>query len=101
MTSPITPQEVAAEKARTFPAAVFEVFNALIAASFVGDKATIRQSDVMRRLADAGIAQSDVHRNGYLNVEEAYRAAGWHVTYDKPGYNEEGHALFIFERPKS
>ncbi len=32
----------------------------------------------------------------WLNVEELYRAQGWTVTYDKPGYNESYPATFTF-----
>lgn len=36
----------------------------------------------------------------HLDVEDVYRAAGWEVTYDKPGYNETYDATFTFRSAK-
>jgi len=42
--------------------------------------------------------RSEIINNGWLNIEEAYRAADWEVEYDKPAYNETYRAHFIFKK---
>ncbi len=102
MNKPITPQEVAAVKAASFPPAVFECFNKRIAEAWDGTRSVVFQRQVGLDIADA--AQVDtrtVDEKHWLDVEDAYRAAGWKVTYDKPDYNEQGgEARFVFERAR-
>lgn len=99
MVKPISPQEVAAAKAASFPDAVFEAFNAQIAANFVGNKAKVPQEAIVVLIAEAlDIPRQEVFDKGYLNVEEAYKAEGWKVVYDKPAYNESYGAFFEFSR---
>lgn len=101
MPGPIKPSEVSAHKTATFPEDVFEAFNAEIAASWDGRTAIVNQHKVVERLKSAlSIDRRDVFNLGYLNVEESYRAAGWTVEYDKPGYNETYEATFTFTRGK-
>jgi hypothetical protein len=112
MTKPISPSEIGAYKAKSFPAYVFEAFNELIASNFSSGSATVYQKDAIQRIlakanADdidddsdimpATLSRSEVFSRGYLNVEEAYRELGWKVEYDKPGYNESYDAHFIFK----
>lgn len=99
MSKPIRPEEVGAAKAVVIPAAVFDAFNAEIAARFEHDTATVKQEAVVARLENGGISRREIFDRGWLNVEEAYRAAGWKVVYDKPGFNETGEAYFTFEAP--
>jgi hypothetical protein len=76
---------------------VFDAFNTEIAKHFAGGSATVRQETVVMRLVEGGMQRREIYDAGWLNVEEAYRDAGWKVTYDKPGYNETGEARFTFE----
>ena len=98
MSGPINPEEIGAAKRAQFPSAVFDAFNAEIAAKFSGGSARVLQKDVVARLEAAGMDRREVFDKGYLNVEEAYRAEGWKVEYDKPGFNEFYDAFFIFRR---
>lgn len=96
---PIRPDEVQRKRDLDTPDAVFEVFNALIAESWNGSSATVRQKDASVRIAEAlGISYGDVFLNNLLDVEESYRKAGWSVEYDKPGYNESYEASFTFKK---
>lgn len=97
VSKPITPSEVGAAKAATFPAAVFDAFNAEIAAECVNGRALVKQAAVVARMKAAGLSSEDIDKKGWLNVEDAYRAAGWTVTYDKQGFNETGEAYFEFK----
>jgi hypothetical protein len=98
---PIKPSEVASKKGSDFPDAVFEAFNELIARDFHEGSATVLQSDVVELMIKKGLKREEIYEHGWLNVEEAYRAAGWGVEYDKPGYNETYRADFTFTARKS
>lgn len=95
MVKPIRPDEVR----KTVPAHVIEAFNDLITRQWDGDEAVIYQDDAVSEIVKRMcIQRTEVFEMGYLNVEPIYRAAGWDVTYDKPGYSESGRAYFTFRK---
>lgn len=98
MTGPIRPEEVAEAKVGGIPEAVFQAFNELIAKHFVNGMARVKKDDVVDLIVEKGLCRADIFSNGWLNVEAAYRAAGWVVDYDKPGFNETYQATFSFRR---
>ena len=102
MTKPISPDELGAYQQKTFPPGVFEAFNELIASKWTGCSATVKQDDVISLITakTGGYSRSHIFSQGWLNVEEAYRAQGWDVEYDKPAYNESYDASFTFKRKK-
>jgi DNA repair protein RadC len=98
---PIRPEQVGEAQAAALPAQVIDVFNRLIASRFVGRTATVKQDDAVNMIMLAmGIERHEVFSNHYLDVEEAFRAVGWEVVYDKPAYNEDYPATFTFTRPR-
>ena len=96
--SPIKPEEVAEKKEQSFPDAVFEAFNELIVHNFLNGSATIKQDDILKLMTQKGLNRKEIIDKGWLDVEGAYRAAGWKVEYDKPGFNESYPATFTFTR---
>ena len=93
---PITPQEAAGK--RTLPPTVLEVWNEMISSKFNGKSATIKQNDVVARLVERmSVSRQEVFDNGWLDIEPLFELAGWDVTYDKPGYDENYDAFFKFE----
>lgn len=99
MSKPIRPQDVGAAKAEYFPSAVFDAFNAEIAHRYFGGLAVVKQGAVVDRLVEAGLKRSEIYSSGWLNVEDAYREAGWVVRYEKAGFNENGDSIFEFRAP--
>lgn len=103
MSKPLSPDEIGLFAQKAFPAFVFEAVNTLLARNTNG---TLYQDDVideiLRQASLVGeyIDRSDIFNKGYLDFEEAYRAVGWSVTYDKPAYCENYKAHFIFKRKK-
>ena len=97
---PITPGDVAREQSKNIPNAVIEVFNQLIAQDYVDGSATVKQDDVVAMLVAKGLDLQEIFDKGWLNIEKVYQSAGWKVTYDKPGYNEDYPATFEFERSR-
>ncbi len=96
-TGPISPSDIPAAKAEHIPEDVFEIVNGLLAANFTAGRALFYQDDILAALEAKGHDRQDVFDKGYLNFEEAYRAQGWKVEYDKPAYNESYRAHFIFK----
>lgn len=96
MVKPITPKEVQDIRS-TLPDAVFVVFNEAITRKWSGSSATVLQKDVDHRIASMmNITIGEAIERGYLDIETAYRAAGWIVDYDKPGWNESYDAFYVF-----
>lgn len=61
---------------------------------------TLYQDEIVQKLVARGLKRSDIFENHWLDFEDAYRASGWGVEYDKPGFNETYQARFIFS-PKT
>jgi hypothetical protein len=101
MPGPIRPSDVDGLHTASIPEAVFEVFNRLIAKAWVGQRAVVTQSEAADAIAAAlEIPRAEVFERHLLDIEDAYRKAGWYVEYDKPGYNETYAAKFIFEESR-
>lgn len=104
MPGPIKPKDVAKLRKHIIPEEVFEAFNEMIAASWDGRSAVVFQNEVaalaceklVRRNPD--FTESDLYARGWLDIEDLYRKAGWSVSYDKPGYNEDYEASFRFTK---
>jgi hypothetical protein len=94
---PIKPSQVGTRKQEDFPPEVFEAFNELIARNFANGRAIVRQEEVVKLIKKKGL-KGDIFENHWLDVEEAYMAAGWKVLYDKPAHNESYEATFTFIR---
>ncbi len=94
MPGPMSPDEIVAARP-AIPEQVFEVFNSLIARSRF-----VRQDEVVERLVELGFDREQIFSDHMLDVENAYRAKGWNVTYNRPVYNEEGSASFTFSRKR-
>jgi hypothetical protein len=98
---PIKPTKVIEQKKKTaFPDVVLESFNLLITQNFSHGSAVIQQDDILTLLIQKGLNRQEIFNKHWLDVEDVYRAEGWHVEYDKPGYNETYPATFTFKRPK-
>lgn len=94
---PIRPNEIAEQQAATFPVEVIEVVNELLGSHGSTKRIVIIQQEIVQRLVSRGFSQADIFKHHWLDFEPMYRSAGWKVTYDKPGYNEDYEANFVFE----
>lgn len=95
----LSPGEIRKLQKETIPEEVFEVFNELIAKD-IGDRkrATVRQNDVINLIEERlGVDRSTIISENWLNVENAYRDAGWLVFYDCPHYTESYEPYFEFK----
>ena len=109
MVKPITPSEVTKAKGESIPDEVLVAFNKIIAKKWNGREAKFTQNDVMTLVLDGlearddnklsrAALRADVFNKGWLDVEDIYRAEGWKVEYDKPGYCETYEATFSFRK---
>ena len=99
MSGPIKPDEVQSKKDASIPEEVFQVFNDLITENWSNNSANVTQDEAVKRIAaKLDITRQEAFDKGYLDVESAYRKAGWRVEYDKPGYNEDYKAFFVFRK---
>jgi hypothetical protein len=100
VTKPISPSEVGKAKTSRIPDRVIEAFNECISKHWDGGAATFTQDEVIR-LVVAKMPEVERHtifESKWLDVEDGYRAAGWQVEYDRPGYCETYEARFTFKR---
>ena len=96
----LTPAEI--ESGRIIPDYVFDIFNTLIAKSYANGQAKVMQNEVVAIICTMiGLTRQQVFNQRLLDVEQTYRAAGWTVVYDKPGYNEDYEAYFLFTKKQS
>lgn len=106
MSGPIKPKEVQSKKTSSIPEEVFEAFNELIVEQWNGSSSNF----TLREVADlavtklkaneeyASITRQDLYDRKWLDVEPAFRKAGWKVNFDKPGYNENYDSNFTFSK---
>ena len=103
---PISPKE-AFEAYAHLPDKVTKTWNALIVKNRSGRGSVVKQDDAVEALRAAMsedhqdlIPRQRVFDEGWLEIEEVFRAAGWKVEYDKPAYCETYPATFTFTARK-
>ncbi len=97
---PLRPDDMTeAFKRRDKMREVIECFNEAILEKWNGDKAVVKQKDVIVKIIErTGIPKRDLYDKHYLDVEPIFIEAGWKVEYDKPAYNENYDAYFEFKK---
>lgn len=106
MVKPITPAEIAKKNAeREFPPYVIEAFNNMIAQQLRsgGKVARFSQKAVVEEILKCAfhghgieLARQTIFDEHLLDVEDAFRAQGWKVEYEKGAYYEPD-SYFYFE----
>lgn len=96
MSKPIRPDDVI--KHKKLPNEVIDSFNEIIANRFNNGRSNFKQKEVVALIVAKGIGEAKIYQEHYLDVEDLYRAQGWKVEYDKPGYNESYDANFTFSK---
>lgn len=94
--SPIRPENIVVEKGKIIPDKVIDIFNKLIAQNWNGRSAIVQQKSIVAALVEQGFDRGEIYSKQWLDVEDIFRAVGWTVAYDKPGYNESYEASFKF-----
>lgn len=95
---PIKPDEITGKKEQSFPNAVLESFNEIIVQNCYQGQASFKMDDVVKLMVSKGLKRKDIFDKHYLDVESVYRAQGWKVEFDNPGYNETYPATYTFKK---
>lgn len=99
MIKPISPDEIPIQKALDLPDKVIECWNSMIARAYSEGSARITLTDASAELQNLfGKTHSEIRKLGYLDIEDVYRAEGWRVKYDQPGFNETYEAFYVFSK---
>lgn len=97
MKKPLSPKEVRACKKEVLPEEVIEIFNHLIIQNFKNGEARVLQKEAIKAICEKmNISSTEVFAKEYLEVEDAFRVAGWKAIYDKPDYGEYYEPFFTF-----
>lgn len=93
----IRPCDIPQAKIDSIPEEVIAIFNEMIVKNMIGRRASFKQKDVAAKIAEfMGVNQRTIFENNWLDVEPIFRAAGWKVEFDCPGYNESYDAFYSF-----
>lgn len=103
---PITPEKIEQIKIHEMPEAIIQATNELIVRKWNGTSATIKVNEIVEQYfrikgtdpEDNGRERRELFENHHLDIEPAYRHAGWCVEFDKPGYNESYDSYFVFTK---
>ncbi len=97
---PIKPTEVQDKKDLSIPDEVYNVFNDLITEHWSANgSSSVPQDEAVARICRAlDITRQVAFDKGYLEIESAYRKAGWKVKYEKPDPGEGWGAFFVFSK---
>lgn len=96
MVKPFTPEDAKAEQQNQLPEQVISAVNSFLASRAGSTTIRIMQTEMVEKLEESGFNRATIFGNYLLDFEEAYRANGWKVIYDKPGYNETYDAFWDF-----
>lgn len=90
---PLSPETAREAQMDAIPPGVISIFNNLIVENFSANtnSAKVLLEDFVGALREN---LGNDFPSFYLDVENVYRAAGWLVEFDKPGYNESYNASF-------
>lgn len=99
MIKPISPAEITGKKRGIIPDRVINCWNTLIAEHWDGSCSEIELQEARSRVRLAmDFSESQEIPDLWLNIEDIYRAEGWIVEFDKPGFNESYKAKYIFSK---
>ena len=87
---PISPDKVQ-EVEDIIPPEVFDCFNEEILSNFKKGESRVSYIDVVKKITD----KLGNCLGKWLNIEDAYRAKGWQVTYDPAPYSCEPFFIFV------
>lgn len=95
---PISPNQI--EVFNLIPDNVIFAFNELISKNFDGTTSKVNQSDVLDKIQYLmNCERKTIFENNWINIDNMYKKAGWNVTYNKPSYDENFEAHWIFRKP--
>lgn len=101
---PISPEKVEQIRIHEMPEAIIQATNELIVRSWNGRSATVKVDEIIDqyfrvvREDDNKMTRKELFDKHYLDIEPAYREAGWKVQFEKPDYTESFPSYFVFSK---
>jgi hypothetical protein len=105
---PLSASTITEQKLSSIPDEIIESVNALILNRWTGLKAQIMQKEIVeeyvrlkKNVGDERESQDirdEIFKKHWLDIEEIYRQEGWDVKYDRPGFDENYEAFFVFTK---
>ncbi len=97
---PITPDEAQEQAQNDMPGVVIEAFNTLITKYLKDGSATFPLHELMALIeGESRLNRNEIYDLGWLEIaENAFRAVGWEVVFDKPGHDESYASRYKFKR---
>lgn len=99
----LSPTEIVVSKEKSIPEPVFAAFNELLAENVRDGRASIKLNAAAERIvakmkeAGTSCTRTEVFKNGWLDVEPAYRRAGWAVNFEVPDMYEDFEPYYVFK----
>lgn len=98
---PITPGLILKNRMDAIPGFVFDAINELLLDVAIVNhrvprlRACITQGMIITAIQQhtPALTANEIAANGWLNIEDAYREAGWNVAYDR----DSDEVLFLFD----
>ena len=100
MAKPLSPKEAEDRRLKSIPEFVIEAFNEVLTKNLSNGFSRVTQDEVMDLIVPKlpnDMTRQSIYDNKWLDVEPLFREAGWKVTFDKPGYNENYNAFWEFK----
>jgi len=100
---PLSPDETRQHKNKRIPDFVIKAVNEMLIKKMgTSNYITLKQDDIANEAKKLGKLKNTqvLYDNNWMDFEEIFREAGWEVTYDKPGYNEDYEPTFQFKKKK-
>jgi len=103
---PISPEKVEQIRIHEMPEAIIQATNEMIVRKWNGSSATVKVDEIIEqyfRLKGLHTKANTRERKElfdkhYLDIEPAYREAGWKVKFEKPDYTESFPSYFVFSK---
>lgn len=96
---PIKPSDVDKSVA-SIPSSIIGCVNEMIKTKWDGRQAKILQKDLLKEVLkkDRKLTSQGIFDKHLFDFEPLFKKAGWLVDYDKPAYNEDYEAYFVFRK---
>lgn len=101
---PITPEKVEQIRIHEMPEAIIQATNELIVRKWNGHEANVKVEEIVEQQFRVSgeeqtvAARKELFEKHYLDIEPAYREAGWKVRFESPDYTEDFPSYFVFSK---
>ena len=98
-TQPIKRSEISVAKTSLIPDSIINAVNELIKKYWSGSQASFKQDELLALVlsTDSTLTKEKIFEEHLFDFEQVFRAEGWKVIYNKPGWDETYEPYFTFK----